>query len=209
MLDEAVLYECKICVSNSLDEFLIKDLIEQGAPVDTFGVGERLITSKSEPVFGGVYKLVAVEQNGVITPRIKISENEAKITNPGFKKVYRFYSKDTHKALADVLCLYDEVIDDSQPYTIFDPVQTWKQKELTNYYVKEVLVPVFKGGELVYSKPSIEEIKKNCQREFETLWEENTRFSNPNKYYVDLSQKLWDLKNDMLTSYFRQNSRRS
>ena len=209
MLDEAGLYECKICVSNSLDEFLIKDLIEQGAPVDTFGVGERLITSKSEPVFGGVYKLVAVEKDGVITPRIKISENEAKITNPGFKKVYRFYSKDTHKALADVLCLYDEVIDDSQPYTIFDPVQTWKQKELTNYYVKEVLVPVFKGGELVYSKPSIEEIKKNCQREFETLWEENTRFSNPNKYYVDLSQKLWDLKNDMLTSYFRQNSRRS
>ena len=202
MLDEAGLHECKICVSNSLDEFLIKDLLEQGAPIDSFGVGERLITSKSEPVFGGVYKLVALEENGEIIPRIKISENEAKITNPGFKKVYRFYSKETNKALADLLCLYDETIDETKPYTIFDPVQTWKQKELTDFYVKEVLVPIFVGGKQVYEKPSIEQIRANCEREYNTLWSENTRFNNPNKYYVDLSQKLWDLKNDMLTKYF-------
>lgn len=209
MLDEAGLEECKICVSNSLDEFLIKDLLEQGAPIDSFGVGERLITSKSEPVFGGVYKLVALEDDGVITPKIKISENEAKITNPGFKKVYRFYSKETNKALADLLCLHDEVINEDEPYTIFDPVQTWKQKELMDFYVKELLVPIFKNGKLVYSKPTLKEIRENCAREFNTLWAENTRFSNPNKYYVDLSQKLWDLKNDMLTSYFMQNHKKN
>ena len=208
MLDEAGLQNCKICVSNSLDEYLIKDLLEQGAPIDSFGVGERLITSKSEPVFGGVYKLVALEENGQIVPRIKISENEAKITNPGFKKVYRFYSKETNKALADLLTLHYEVIDETQPYTIFDPVQTWKQKELTDYYVKEVLVPIFKDGKLVYNKPTLKEIRENCEREFNTLWSENTRFSNPNKYYVDLSSDLWNLKNDMLTEYFMKNSSR-
>ena len=204
MLDEAGLEDCKICVSNSLDEFLIKDLLEQGAPIDSFGVGERLITSKSEPVFGGVYKIVAVEENGEIVPRIKISENEAKITNPGYKKVYRFYSKETNKALADLLCLHDEVIDESKPYTIFDPVQTWKEKELSNFYVKEVLVPIFKDGKLIYNRPSIKEIREYCEKEFNTLWDENTRFSNPNKYYVDLSQKLWDLKNNMLSTYFHK-----
>ena len=207
MLDEAGLYECKICVSNSLDEYLIKDLLDQGAPIDSFGVGERLITSKSEPVFGGVYKLTAVESNGVIIPKIKISENEAKITNPGFKKVYRFYCKDTHKALADVLCLHDEVIDESKPYMIFDPVQTWKQKELTNFYVKELLTPIFVNGKLVYEKPTLEEIRANCQKEYDSLWDETKRFNNPNKYYVDLSQKLWDLKNDMLTEYFYRNKK--
>ena len=208
MLDEAGLHDCKICVSNSLDEFLIKDLLEQGAPIDSFGVGERLITSKSEPVFGGVYKIVALEENGKIVPRIKISENEAKITNPGYKKVYRFYSKETNKALADLLCLHDEVIDESKPYTIFDPVQTWKEKELTNFYVKELLVPVFKDGKLIYNKPSIKEIRDYCEQEFNTLWDENTRFSNPNKYYVDLSQKLWDMKNDMLSTYFHRYNRK-
>ena len=208
MLDEAGLQDCKICVSNSLDEYLIKDLLEQGAPIDSFGVGERLITSKSEPVFGGVYKLVALEEKGQIIPRIKISENEAKITNPGFKKVYRFYSKETNKALADLLTLHYEVIDETQPYIIFDPVQTWKQKELTDYYVKEVLVPIFKDGKLVYNKPTLKEIRENCEREFNTLWIENTRFSNPNKYYVDLSSDLWNLKNDMLTEYFMKNSSR-
>ena len=205
MLDEAGLEECQICVSNSLDEFLIKDLLDQGAPVDTFGVGERLITSKSEPVFGGVYKLTAVESNGEIIPKIKISENEAKITNPGYKKVYRCYCRDTNKALADVICLHDEVIDDTKPYVIFDPVQTWKQKELYNYYVKELLVPIFVNGKLVYEKPTLEEIKANCDKEYNSLWDENKRFSNPNKYYVDLSQKLWNLKNDMLTEYFIKN----
>jgi nicotinate phosphoribosyltransferase len=208
MLDEAGLEDCQICVSNSLDEFLIKDLLDQGAPIDTFGVGERLITSKSEPVFGGVYKLTAVESNGVIIPKIKISENEAKITNPGYKKVYRFYCKDTNKALADVICLHDEVIDESMPYVIFDPVQTWKQKELTNFYVKELLTLIFKDGQLVYNKPTLEEIRANCQKEYDSLWDETKRFSNPNKYYVDLSQKLWDLKNDMLTEYFYNNNKK-
>lgn len=207
MLDEAGLYKCKICVSNSLDEYLIKDLIDQGAPIDLFGVGERLITSKSEPVFGGVYKLVAVEENNQIVPRIKISENEAKITNPGFKKVYRFYCKDTNKALADVICLHDEVIDETKPYVIFDPVQTWKQKEITNYYIRELLEPIFVGGKLVYNKPSIQEIRQNCEKECNTLWDENKRFSNPNKYYVDLSLPLWELKNKMLTNYFVKNNK--
>ena len=204
MLDEAGLLDCKICVSNSLDEHLIKDLLAQGAPIDSFGVGERLITSKSEPVFGGVYKLVAIEENGQIIPRIKISENEAKITNPAFKKVYRFYAKETNKALADVLTLHDEVIDESQPYTIFDPVQTWKQKELTDFYVKELLVPIFKDGKLVYNKPTIEEIRTYCQKEINTLWDENLRFNNPNTYYVDLSMKLWNMKNDLLTECFKK-----
>ena len=167
-------------------------------------VDGKCYQTKDEAVFGGVYKIVAVEENGVIVPRIKISENEAKITNPGYKKVYRFYSKETNKALADLLCLHDEVIDETKPYTIFDPVQTWKEKELTDFYVKEVLVPIFKDGKLVYEKPSIKEIRDYCEKEFNTLWDENTRFSNPNKYYVDLSQKLWNLKNDMLTSYFHK-----
>lgn len=202
MLDANGLTECTICVSNSLDEYLIKDLLDQGAPIDSFGVGERLITSKSEPVFGGVYKLAAVIEDGKIVPKIKISENEAKITNPGFKKVYRFYSKDTNKALADLICLHDEVIDETKPLTIFDPVQTWKTKELTNFYVKELLVPIFKDGKLVYKMPTLQEIKANCDRAYNTLWDENKRFKNPNKYYVDLSEKLWKLKNEMLSANF-------
>lgn len=202
LLDEAGCYDCKICVSNSLDEHLIKDLLDQGAPIDSFGVGERLITSKSEPVFGGVYKLAALERGGQIIPKIKISENEAKITNPGYKKVYRFYSKETNKALADVIALHHEVIDDTKPYVIFDPVQTWKTKELTDYYVKEVLVPIFVNGKLVYELPSLEEIRKHCEEECNSLWDENKRFKNPNKYYVDLSQELWDLKNKMLTEHY-------
>ena len=208
MLDEAGLTDCKICVSNSLDEYLIKDLLDQGAPLDTFGVGERLITAKSEPVFGGVYKLTAIENNGEIIPKIKISENEVKITNPGYKKVYRFYSKETNKALADVLCLAHEKIDSSKPYVIFDPVQTWKQKELTDFYVRELQELIFKDGKLVYNKPTLKEIKEYCNKECNTLWDENRRFSNPNKYYVDLSQELWDLKNNMLTKHFRESCKK-
>ncbi|MBE6839246.1 MAG: nicotinate phosphoribosyltransferase [Ruminococcus sp.] len=198
MLDDAGLTNCKIVASNSLDEYLIRDLMTQGAQIDTFGVGERLITSKSSPVFGGVYKLVAVENNGEIIPKIKVSENVAKITNPHFKKVWRIYDKASGKAIADQLCVYDEVIDETQPLTIFDPEATWKTKTLTNFTVRELSVPVFLNGEQVYTSPSIEEIKRYCAEQVDKLWDEVKRFENPHKYYVDLSQKLWDIKKKLL-----------
>ena len=200
MLDEAGLTECTIVVSNSLDEHLIRTLVSQ-APgcVDSFGVGERLITARSEPVLGGVYKLVAVEdEKGNVIPKIKISENVAKITNPGFKKLIRFYDNETGKAVADQLCFFDEVIDQDKPYEIFDPNAIWKRKTLTNYTAREVLVPIFRGGELVYDRPDVEESRAHCARELDTLWEEVKRFDNPHGYYVDLSQRLWDVKNDLL-----------
>lgn len=198
MLDDAGLTNCKIVASNSLDEYLIRDLMTQGAQIDTFGVGERLITSKSSPVFGGVYKLVAVENNGEIIPKIKVSENVAKITNPHFKKVWRIYDKASGKAIADQLCVYDEVIDETQPLTIFDPEATWKTKTLTNFTVRELSVPVFLNGEQAYTSPSIEEIKRYCAEQVDKLWDEVKRFENPHKYYVDLSQKLWDIKKKLL-----------
>lgn len=199
MLDEAGLTECKIVASNSLDEYLIKDLLKQDAKIDIFGVGERLITAKSTPVFGGVYKLVAVEhEDGTIEPKIKISENVIKITNPHFKKVYRFYDNETGKALADELCLYDEEIDETQPHTIFDQSAAWKTKTLTNYTAKSLLVPIFKGGELVYEEPSLEEIRESCLSQIDDLWDEVKRFENPHTYYVDLSKKLWDVKYGLL-----------
>lgn len=201
MLDDAGFDYCKIVVSNSLDEYIIRDLIRQGAKVDAFGVGERMITSKSNPVFGGVYKLCAVEEkDGTIVPKIKISENAAKVTTPHFKKVYRLYSNDDMKAEADLVCLHDEVIDDTKPLEIFDPVHTWKRKTLTNFTARELLVPVFRGGELVYRLPCIEEIREHCKREVEFLWDEVLRFENPHNYYVDLSEKLWNIKHDMLYS---------
>ncbi len=198
MLDEAGLQTCKIVASNSLDEFLIRDLMLQGAKVDIFGVGERLVTSKSSPVFGGVYKLVAVENNGEIVPKIKISENIAKITNPHFKKVYRLFDRESGKALADQICVYDEVIDDSLPYKIFDSEATWKTKTLKNFYAKPLLVTVFKEGKLVYDLPKIDEIQTYCKEQIDTLWDEVKRFENPHKYYVDLSEKLWTIKNQLL-----------
>jgi len=198
MLDDAGLFGCKIVASNSLDEYIIRDLLIQGAEVDLFGVGERLITSKSAPVFGGVYKLAAVEINGEIIPKIKISENTAKVTTPHFKKLYRFYDNETGKAEADLLCVHDETIDDSAPLTIFDPDFTWKRKTLTNFTSREVLVPIFKGGKLVYNQPPLTEIRDHCAREIATLWDEVVRFENPHNYYVDLSQKLWDIKRDLL-----------
>ncbi len=199
MLDEAGLFMCKITASNSLDEYLIRDLMMQGAQINTFGVGERMITSKSAPVFGGVYKLVAVENDeGEIIPKIKISENIGKITNPHFKKVYRLYDKESGKALADQLCVYDEVIDDTQPLTIFDPEAIWKTKTLTNFTVRELQVPIFKNGQCVYESPSIEEIRDYCANQVDLLWDEVKRFENPHNYYVDLSQKLWDLKTKLL-----------
>lgn len=199
MLDDAGLYDCKITASNALDEKLIRDLMMQGAQIDTFGVGERLITSSSSPVFGGVYKLVAVENSfGEIEPKIKVSENTAKITNPHFKKVYRYYDKDSGKALADELCVFDEVVDDTKPRTIFDQNATWKTKTLTNYTARELQVPIFKNGECVYTSPSIGEIAAYCREQIDLLWDEVKRFENPHDYYVDLSQKLYEIKSILL-----------
>ena len=198
MLDEAGYTDCKIVVSNSLDEAIIRDIILQGARIDTFGVGERLITAKSNPVFGGVYKLVAVEKDGEIIPKIKISENPEKITNPHFKKVYRLFDRDNGMAVADLLCVHDEVIDESKPLEIFDPTETWKTKTLTNFEARELLVPIFKSGKCVYESPSISEIQEYCKLQVMTLWDEVKRFENPHKYYVDLSRKLWDIKHGLL-----------
>lgn len=199
MLDSAGLEGCKIVVSNALDEYLIRDLLLQGAPIDIFGVGERMITARSEPVFGGVYKLSALEdENGNITPKIKVSENAIKITTPGFKKLYRFYSRETGKAEADLLTLHDEIIDKDKPYEIFDPNYTWKRKTMENYTLRELLVPIFKNGECVYTSPSVSEIRENCKRELESMWDEVLRFENPHNYYVDLSEKLWMEKQGLL-----------
>ncbi len=199
MLDAAGWESCTISVSNSLDEELIRDLLLQGARIDAFGVGERLITARSEPVFGGVYKLAAVEEpDGTIVPKIKISENVAKITTPHYKKLYRFYGNDTGKAIADYLTVYDEVVDDSKPLVIFDPDATWKKKEVYDFTARELQIPVFRGGELVYSLPALPEIRRYCLEQVETLWDEVKRFDNPHRYYVDLSQKLWNVKHGLL-----------
>jgi len=199
MLDEAGWPGCKITVSNSLDEWLIADLLRQGARIDSFGVGERLITSKSSPVFGGVYKLCAVEgENGELVPKIKISENVGKITNPGFKKVYRFYNRETGMAEADYICLRDETVDDSRPLEICDPDARWKRKTMENFVARELLVPIFEKGELVYDLPSLPEIKAHCEKEVASLWPEVRRFENPHGYYVDLSEKLMALKDRLL-----------
>ncbi len=198
MLDNAGLTKCKIIVTNSLDEYIIRDILLQGASVDAFGVGERLITARSESVFGGVYKLCAVEENGKITPKIKISENTAKITNPDFKGFYRFYSKETGKAEADLLTIHNEVIDKSKPYELFDPDYTWKRKTIENYTLREMLVPIFKNGECVYELPSLEAIREYCKSELDSMWDEVLRFENPHNYYVDLSQALWDEKHRLL-----------
>ena len=199
MLDDAGWESCKISVSNSLDEYIIQDLIQQGAQIDLFGVGERLITARSEPVFGGVYKLTAVEdEEGNVIPKIKISENAGKITNPHFKKLFRFYGKDTGKAIADYLSVYDETVDDTKDLEIFDPDATWKRKKVYNFYARELQVPIFKNGELVYDLPSLQEIQNYCKMEVDSLWDEVKRFENPHAYYVDLSQKLWEIKYGLL-----------
>ena len=199
MLDEAGWESCKITVSNSLDEYLIRDLWLQDAKIDAFGVGERMITAKSEPVFGGVYKLVAVEDDdGEIIPKIKISENVGKITTPHFKKLYRFYGRDTGKAIADYLCVYDETVDDSGNLEIFDPEATWKRKEVYHFEARELLVQIYKNGKLVYKRPSMEELRAYCASQVDTLWDEVKRFDNPHRYYVDLSQKLYDIKQSLL-----------
>ncbi len=199
MLDDAGWPECRIIISNSLDEYLIRELIRQGACVDAFGVGERLITAKSDPVFGGVYKLCAVEdEQGNIIPKIKISENVGKITTPHFKKVYRLRGRDTGKAEADLICVYDETVDDTKPIELFDPQHTWKRKILENYTATELLLPVFRNGKQVYRLPTLSEIRRHCEEEINGMWDEVRRFNNPHNYYVDLSQKLWDIKQQML-----------
>ena len=202
MLDDAGLQCCRISASNALDEWLISDLLMQGACIDSFGVGERMITASSAPIFGGVYKLAAVEgPDGTIIPKIKVSENTAKITNPHFKKVYRLFDRETGNALADQICVWDEVIDDTQPLTIFDPMAVWKTKKLTNFTAKELLQPIFKDGKLVYQKPSLEEIRSYCAAQVGLLWDEVKRFQNPHNYYVDLSEKLWLVKRELLNAY--------
>ena len=199
MLDEAGWTECKISVSNSLDEYLIQDLLQQDAQIDQFGVGERMITAKSEPVFGGVYKLVAVEdEDGTVIPKIKISENVEKITIPHFKKVYRFFGNDTGKAIADYITVHDETVDDSGDLEIFDPDATWKKKVVYDFTAKELLVPIFLGGKRVYECPSLPEIQAYCREQVDTLWDEVKRFDYPHQYYVDLSPKLWQIQQDLL-----------
>ncbi len=200
MLDDAGLQECSIVVSNSLDEYIIRDVINEGACIDSFGVGERLVTASSQPVFGGVYKLSALEKDGQMIPKIKVSENIEKITNPGFKSLYRLYSKDDDRMLADVITLDSEVIPEEDGYEIFDPSAVWKRKKVDNFYAKNMRVQIFDKGKCVYDSPSIDEIKAYCQKELNSIWDEMKRFENPQTYYVDLSYDLWKLKNDMLTA---------
>lgn len=202
MLDEAGFPDCKIVASNSLDEYIIRDILVQGAKVDSFGVGERLITSRSEPVFGGVYKLSAIEEDGNIIPKIKISENAGKITNPGFKKLWRLFDRRSGKAIADVITLADEAIDDNNPYEIFDPEHTWKRKMVTNFYAKNMQVQIFDKGKCVYESPELKDIKDYCEAQIDTLWDEVKRFENPHEYYVDLSKPLWKMKKGLLHDYF-------
>lgn len=201
ILDDAGLQDCSIVVSNSLDEYIIRDIILQGACIDSFGVGERLITSKSEPVFGGVYKLSGIEVDGKIIPKMKISENVGKITNPGFKTVYRLYDKGTCKAFADVITLDHEKIPEGKDYEIFNPDTVWKRKTISNFYAKNLRVQIFDKGTCVYNPPSLKEIKVYCQEQIKTLWEEILRFENPHEYYVDLSRELYELKMDLIEGY--------
>jgi nicotinate phosphoribosyltransferase len=201
MLDEAGFTQCKIVVSNSLDEKIIADILRQGAQIDAFGVGERLITAKSHPVFGGVYKLAAVEdEKGNIVPKIKISENHEKITNPHFKKLFRFFRKSTGRAIADYITLHDETVDNTQPLELFDPVYTWKRQTISDFDVVELLKPIFINGELVYETPKLAEMREYCREQVSHLWDEVRRFENPHRYYVDLSQKLWNLKQELLAN---------
>ncbi|MBQ9414756.1 MAG: nicotinate phosphoribosyltransferase [Clostridia bacterium] len=202
MLDDAGYPDCRITASNSLDEIIIRDMILQGACVDNFGVGERLITAASDPVFGGVYKLTAVEQDGRIIPRIKISENVTKITNPCFKKVWRLFDRDSGKAIADVITMHDEIIDDAQPYQLFNPDHVWKRKTVTNFRAVPLQQEMMKCGKQVYACPPIDAVRAYCREQLETIWDEVKRFENPHQYYVDLSQALWDEKQRLLSEAY-------
>lgn len=201
MLDEAGYPDCDIMASNSLDEHIISDMLSQGAKVDCFIVGERLITSASTPLFSGVYKLCAVEKDGRIIPKINLSENVKKITIPSSKSVYRLFDMDSGKAIADVLTTDSEEIDDTKPYELFDPDFTWKRKEIENYVARPLLVKIFDKGECVYTSPALSEIRDYCAEQIDTLWDEVKRFENPHKYYVDLSEKLWEIRKLLIEEY--------
>lgn len=198
MLDDAGLKDCTIMVSNSMDEYLIREVLSQGACIDAFGVGERLITAKSQPVFGGVYKLAAIEKNGKIIPKIKVSENVEKITNPGVKSLYRLYDKDNNRAIADVITLESEPVPSGDDYEIFDPQNVWKRKKVSNFTAKNLRKKIFDKGKLIYDKPNIEEIRDYVKSQVSALWDEMLRFENPQIYYVDLSHDLWKLKKNMI-----------
>lgn len=201
MLDKAGFPDCPIVASSSLDEYIIRDLINQGAKVDSFGVGERLITARSEPIFGGVYKLVAVENNGNLIPKIKISENVGKITTPGFKQIHRLFDKATNKAIADVVTLHDEEINDNEAYEIFHPLFTWKRKTVDNFYSRKLLVKVFENGLNIYQSPDIHEIRQYCKDQIDLLWDEVKRFEKPHEFIVDLSLDLWSIKDKLLKEH--------
>lgn len=201
MLDEAGYPDCDIMASNSLDEHIISDMLSQGAKVDCFIVGERLITCASTPLFSGVYKLCAVEKDGRIIPKINLSENVKKITIPSSKSVYRLFDMDSGKAIADVLTTDSEEIDDTKPYELFDPDFTWKRKEIENYVARPLLVKIFDKGECVYTSPALSEIRDYCAEQIDSLWDEVKRFENPHKYYVDLSEKLWEIRKLLIEEY--------
>ena len=201
MLDAAGYEDCSICASNSLDEYIVRDLILQGAKVDSFGIGENLITSKSAPVFGGVYKLAAVKEGETYVPKIKISETAEKITTPHLKNLYRIYDKETGKAMADYITMWDETVDTEHGLTLFDPVQTWKKRTFENICLRKLNVPIYVGGRRVYENPPLKEIRAYCRQQVDTLWDEVKRFENPHRYYVDLSQKLWDERHRLLDEY--------
>lgn len=207
MLDAAGYPDCGIVASNSLDEYIIQDMLLQGAKVDSFGVGERLITSASDPVFGGVYKLSAIEKNGRIEPKIKLSENVSKITTPCFKKVFRLFDRDNGKAIADVVTLNRETIDDTQPYEIFDEEHIWKRKRVTNFVARELLRPIFVHGECVFKSKTLQELQEYCLEQVDSLWEEVLRFENPHQYYVDLSDQLWREKQRLINCYSMKQGR--
>ena len=201
MLDEAGFPNATITASSDLDEEVIFDLRAQGAKIDTWGVGTRLITSQNAPSLGGVYKLSALEKNGEMIPKIKLSENKGKITNPGYKKVLRIYDKAKHKALADLICLDEEQYEETKPLTIFDPVDTWKKLRLTNYTLRELLVPVFVRGKQVYHSPCLQDICAYAKQEMQTLWEEYKRLTKPHLYKVDLSEQLYELKQALIEAH--------
>ena len=201
MLDEAGFPDCDIMASNSLDEYLISDMVSQGAKVDCFIVGERLITSASSPLFSGVYKLCAIEKDGEVIPKINLSENVSKITIPSSKQLYRLFDMNSGKAIADVLTLDGETIDEKKPYTLFDPDFTWKRKDVEDFVARPLLVEIFRNGECVYREPSLESIRDYCAEQIDTLWDEVKRFENPHKYYVDLSKELWRVRNRLIEEH--------